>query len=186
MQRCFARVALGVQRSRSYRGLCQVAPQEPLDLMWFRDCLSSLTTRIMNDDACTDQVKSLYIDPLHWKNYLNTYRRAMIKSPVETFKGEENLSAFVKQLREAEEGNEHFHDASVPFEDEKSSAVMSHMFSTVLQSAKVDLSDVMHTNKILSANCDFTMPHEWYPRTRLMKRKIFYHGGPTNSGKVGT
>jgi len=27
-------------------------------------------------------------------------------------------------------------------------------------------------------------PHDWYPGARLFKRKIIYHGGPTNSGKT--
>jgi ATP-dependent RNA helicase SUPV3L1/SUV3 len=31
---------------------------------------------------------------------------------------------------------------------------------------------------------DLKKPHEWYPLTRIMKRKIIFHGGPTNSGKT--
>lgn len=33
-------------------------------------------------------------------------------------------------------------------------------------------------------NTDLTKPHEWYMYTRLDKRKIIFHGGPTNSGKT--
>lgn len=40
--------------------------------------------------------------------------------------------------------------------------------------------------RILDAQTDLTKPHEWYPYARLGKRKIFYHGGPTNSGKTYT
>jgi len=36
----------------------------------------------------------------------------------------------------------------------------------------------------LRACSDMERPHEWYPAARLMKRKIVYHGGPTNSGKT--
>ncbi|KAM3569315.1 hypothetical protein VYU27_008589 [Nannochloropsis oceanica] len=32
--------------------------------------------------------------------------------------------------------------------------------------------------------CDMRLPHDWYPYARLMRRKIVYHGGPTNSGKT--
>lgn len=28
------------------------------------------------------------------------------------------------------------------------------------------------------------MPHEWFPEARLLKRSIYYHLGPTNSGKT--
>lgn len=36
----------------------------------------------------------------------------------------------------------------------------------------------------LDANTDLTRPHEWFPYARLDRRKIIYHGGPTNSGKT--
>ncbi|CAB9508391.1 RNA helicase SUPV3L1, mitochondrial [Seminavis robusta] len=38
----------------------------------------------------------------------------------------------------------------------------------------------------LDDKTDLTKPHEWYPYARLEKRKIVYHGGPTNSGKTYT
>jgi ATP-dependent RNA helicase SUPV3L1/SUV3 len=38
--------------------------------------------------------------------------------------------------------------------------------------------------KTLKSTSDLTVPHEWFPLTRLTKRKIIFHGGPTNSGKV--
>ena len=28
------------------------------------------------------------------------------------------------------------------------------------------------------------LPHEWYPEARKMKREIYFHMGPTNSGKT--
>ncbi|KAJ1458384.1 P-loop containing nucleoside triphosphate hydrolase protein [Pelagophyceae sp. CCMP2097] len=31
---------------------------------------------------------------------------------------------------------------------------------------------------------DITQPEQWYPKARLSKRRIIYHGGPTNSGKT--
>ena len=31
---------------------------------------------------------------------------------------------------------------------------------------------------------DISMPDEWFPAARQMKRKIYYHMGPTNSGKT--
>ena len=35
---------------------------------------------------------------------------------------------------------------------------------------------------VLAQSADLRLPHMWYPVTRLMKRKIMYHAGPTNSG----
>jgi ATP-dependent RNA helicase SUPV3L1/SUV3 len=36
----------------------------------------------------------------------------------------------------------------------------------------------------LDAKTDLTKPYEWYPYARLDRRKIVFHGGPTNSGKT--
>src|SRR4051812_14171990 len=33
-------------------------------------------------------------------------------------------------------------------------------------------------------HANLTLPHEWYPLARQIKRKIIVHVGPTNSGKV--
>jgi ATP-dependent RNA helicase SUPV3L1/SUV3 len=38
--------------------------------------------------------------------------------------------------------------------------------------------------QMLDNKTDLTKPHEWYPHARLNRRKIIYHGGPTNSGKT--
>jgi ATP-dependent RNA helicase SUPV3L1/SUV3 len=36
----------------------------------------------------------------------------------------------------------------------------------------------------LESKTDLTKPHEWYGYARLDRRKIIFHGGPTNSGKT--
>lgn len=36
----------------------------------------------------------------------------------------------------------------------------------------------------LETKTDLTKPHEWYDYARLDRRKIIFHGGPTNSGKT--
>lgn len=37
---------------------------------------------------------------------------------------------------------------------------------------------------LISEHTDLTSPHEWFMHTRLDRRKIIFHGGPTNSGKT--
>jgi len=44
-------------------------------------------------------------------------------------------------------------------------------------------SDVI-TYKHFSESADLRQPHAWYPLTRMIKRTIVYHSGPTNSGKT--
>ena len=33
-------------------------------------------------------------------------------------------------------------------------------------------------------SADLRLPHSWYPMARSMRRRLIYHGGPTNSGKT--
>lgn len=44
--------------------------------------------------------------------------------------------------------------------------------------------DEYEGSKQLLHMTDLTQPHEWFPETRKMQRKIYYHMGPTNSGKT--
>jgi ATP-dependent RNA helicase SUPV3L1/SUV3 len=39
-------------------------------------------------------------------------------------------------------------------------------------------------NQKLDAQTDLTWPHDWFLRARLDRRKLVFHGGPTNSGKT--
>ena len=45
-------------------------------------------------------------------------------------------------------------------------------------------SKMLDRYQVLDSKTDLTKPHEWYLHARLHKRKIIYHGGPTNSGKT--
>ena len=38
--------------------------------------------------------------------------------------------------------------------------------------------------RFLSSISDLSKPHLWYPLARRFKRTIYYHCGPTNSGKT--
>jgi len=40
--------------------------------------------------------------------------------------------------------------------------------------------------QVLDSKTDLTKPHEWYMHARLDRRKVIFHGGPTNSGKTYT
>jgi ATP-dependent RNA helicase SUPV3L1/SUV3 len=42
----------------------------------------------------------------------------------------------------------------------------------------------IQTVEFMKKNIDIKFPHKWFPLARKMKRKIYYHMGPTNSGKT--
>ncbi len=42
----------------------------------------------------------------------------------------------------------------------------------------------MQAVDFMKKNIDIKSPHKWFPLARKLKRKIYYHMGPTNSGKT--
>lgn len=58
------------------------------------------------------------------------------------------------------------------------------LYDIAMRSAEVELKDLICDHKIMFDTSDMRVPHEWYPYARLMKRKVIFHGGPTNSGKT--
>jgi ATP-dependent RNA helicase SUPV3L1/SUV3 len=58
------------------------------------------------------------------------------------------------------------------------------LFDVMMKDAEIELKDSINMYKMLCATSDLRSPNEWYPYARLIKRKIIYHGGPTNSGKT--
>jgi ATP-dependent RNA helicase SUPV3L1/SUV3 len=45
-------------------------------------------------------------------------------------------------------------------------------------------SSMIEQYQTLDAKTDLTKPHEWYLHARMDRRRIIFHGGPTNSGKT--
>jgi ATP-dependent RNA helicase SUPV3L1/SUV3 len=45
-------------------------------------------------------------------------------------------------------------------------------------------SQMLQQYQALDAKTDLTRPHDWFLHARLDRRKIWFHGGPTNSGKT--
>jgi ATP-dependent RNA helicase SUPV3L1/SUV3 len=58
------------------------------------------------------------------------------------------------------------------------------LYDIMIKDAEVELRDIIREHQLLLNTTDMRLPHEWYPYARLMKRKIIFHGGPTNSGKT--
>lgn len=63
-------------------------------------------------------------------------------------------------------------------------ACRKFMYDIAIRSAEIELKDLICDQKIMIDTSDMRVPHEWYPYARLMKRKVIFHGGPTNSGKT--
>lgn len=127
------------------------------------------------------------IDLPNWKNYVNRYRRDFIRDPVFLLGSVEKRNNMCDTVENIHTNANASSDGSNVDHEGFMAQVLhnkQHIFETVLQQARLDLSDVIEAHDGLVSTSDLRIPHEWYPKTRLMRRKIIYHGGPTNSGKV--
>jgi ATP-dependent RNA helicase SUPV3L1/SUV3 len=61
---------------------------------------------------------------------------------------------------------------------------MPHVCWEYAQHIKSRHFKLLEQYQTLDAKTDLTRPHEWFLHARLDRRKIIYHGGPTNSGKT--
>ncbi len=146
--------------------------------------ISTIVAAILKDKTYRTYINAQALDYVNWENFVNSRRRALIISPLSVLGTVSEVARFKELLDEAF------------FEDNQLNAQSSNktsssflyckqmLFDLLLKKAEVSLKDVMDTNKVLAMASDLRIPHEWYPHARIMKRKIFYHGGPTNSGKV--
>ena len=123
-----------------------------------------------------------HIDRANWIGYLSTFRRRLVKSPIEALGDMATLSSLVAKLEAI--------DNEVPIMigdlniSAAADACRKFMYDIAIRSAEIELKDLICDQKIMIDTSDMRVPHEWYPYARLMKRKVIFHGGPTNSGKT--
>lgn len=146
---------------------------------WLEKYMSTVNRifkHITDDEGLQKLAASRYIDSPSWKSFVNTFRRRIIKEPAEAMGSQQALQDFTAKLDDAISNKDDL--AAIP-------TFGNYVVESVLlPRAEVELKEVIESYRLLSTATDLRVPHEWYPKTRLMKRKIIYHGGPTNSGKV--
>lgn len=109
-----------------------------------------------------------------------TFRRRLVKQPVEAVGSTAQLVLFTKKLELVHLESEAARN--LPFSSFND--CKQFLFDIMIKDAEVELRDVIKEHQLLLNTTDMRLPHEWYPYARLMKRKIIFHGGPTNSGKT--
>ncbi len=68
--------------------------------------------------------------------------------------------------------------------DNEVEIIKKNIFDILISNAEKDLVDMRMAYKTFFNSSDLRVPHEWYPLARIMRRKVIFHGGPTNSGKT--
>lgn len=62
----------------------------------------------------------------------------------------------------------------------------SDLLPLVERVASEKFADELAIRQRMFSASNFTQPHALYPIARLMRRKVIYHAGPTNSGELGS
>ena len=126
-----------------------------------------------------------FIEKNVWLDFINVYRRKLVKNPVSVLGVEfVEICQLFERLLEIEDQNlsnpglnKELREIQIDLE--------GRLFKAMIFDAEKELKDVIQSFQTIRSVSDLTHPHKWYPFARIIKRKIIFHGGPTNSGKVG-
>jgi hypothetical protein len=151
----------------------------------YRLSIDTLIDSISSDDNLyKNEIKKRNIDGVNWTNFLNKARRTLIKQP-ETFLSPSTELIELRNIIQTltKDITDESHILRIRRRSSYDSSV-NRLFEMILNKAELELKHIISANKALSSSLYLCQPIEWYPLARMMKRKIIYHGGPTNSGKV--
>ena len=137
-----------------------------------------LVNDIVQDILHSHRPTNLAFDMDIWKNIVNSFRRKLIKYPLEAMK-KEHILQFCQDMKEISL-KETSSTKITEIKTKNCLLFLSYINSEIESHMGKDI-DLFH--KLCNIS-DLRLPHEIYARTRLMKRKIIFHGGPTNSGKT--
>lgn len=137
---------------------------------------------------CSDSrnsAKERYIDTDVWTSFVRNFRRQLVKEPLKAFHEEENFHSFYHILDSSPRFDAiDLHKLNSKEVQDWKNKIKEFLVPIILDKAEKNLLGDIKSFQTLCNTSDLRIPHEWYPAARLMKRKIIYHGGPTNSGKV--
>ena len=178
----------------------------------FRVRINKAIEELQNDPKYNGIIAEEHIDRRTWLVFSGSIRRRLVKSPDTILATNEDFLQFCEYLDAVNESDAEFRfdqlrkttvEPVAPTQSHNNDArprrgknvsrssvspeqrrLLDFLFELVLPLARMELDDTISSYKALSTISDLRIPHEWYPYARLMKRKIIYHGGPTNSGKT--
>ena len=162
----------GENTSKQLQTLLQAWPNE------HRLRINRLVRYLQNDPNILSEVAKHHIDEHHWLQYSNVYRRKLLKDPVGALGADPQL--LIELVRHLTMQGDELADEFMPHV----AATKQFILPIMLADAQQQLSGIIAANQLLTRSSDLRLPKDWYPRARIIKRKVFYHGGPTNSGKT--
>ena len=119
-----------------------------------------------------------------WPRLWAHVRRSLVTEPTNVFKTEESFTQFyssTKRLKDLLDGTL-MDKTGNQLVAEAETNIDAIIFDEAMKFASTFYIDDVNMFKAVLIASDLRLPHYWYPEARLRKRKIIFHGGPTNSG----
>lgn len=140
-----------------------------------------------------------------WRRAVKALRSQLMNNPERLFASQEELDAFAAACAEA--GAAGWHRASTPLPaaralrlaaagkhaeetDQEDAAtpttreLRQGLVAGAVEAAHRALASEVTAARLMRLSADLRLPHLWYPEARLLRRRVIYHAGPTNSGKT--
>ena len=154
----------------------------------YRLLINQLSREFMEENSYRDEADRKMIDMETWQAFVGKFRRGSILDPFAYTSNKREFLLFAKYLDDILQLKRAFTTTAVTEDSEENynrnvQSIKNKIFELLLARAQLELKDVIHAESILRTATDLRNPAEWYPFTRLLKRKIIFHGGPTNSGQ---
>jgi hypothetical protein len=166
---------------------------------------------IQIDDDVLIKAEKSDIDQRSWYDYCNYYRRLLMKEPMQAVNNDTTL--FLKLVKLIEPLQVKINIASTSsvavaasssssdpdnnnlkrYSSDDNELIANNpqiknaidlIIPIMIKGAQIEYSQSIAAKKTLLVSSDMRSPASLYPAARLIKRKIIYHGGPTNSGKT--
>lgn len=163
----------------------------------YREPINKLIPYIIADKELSDICKANYIDSKTWSSYALSCRRKLVTEPLKVLDSQESLNYLCKMFDTLDEIKKRQNNSRQEDGDTKAPSVTDtdesekhydslsrYLFDHMFKRALVDLKPIIEASKAFLGSNSVRYPPQWYPHARMQKRKIIYHGGPTNSGKV--
>jgi len=150
----------------------------------YRLSINQIARELVDNSIYVAKAEQKMIESQTWQIFINNFRRSLTLEPLEFINDRVEFLKVAEILDEALQQRRAqaitLNSDAFPFSKDS----MDRIFSFALKRAEIDLHDTIHTQRVLQNTTDLRVPHEWYPFTRITKRKIIFHGGPTNSGML--
>lgn len=143
----------------------------------YREFIKGILENMSTDESLFLEARKHSISKDIFARTTMILRRLLVTEPQKVLTTSESLENYLLLV-------ESYLRTPPPYQVERSSIIYNLLAKYNFRLCEDEFAtDIASYNAMLTFS-DLRAPHEWFPMARLIKRKIVFHGGPTNSGKT--